>query len=145
MTDLRPAPQTAGNSPVGFAAVASQHGLAVLKLLRCESGVTIVEFALMLPILLVALLMGGEMANYASARLQLNQIAISIADNASRIGQTDNSGVSPTVTEQDIDSVMFGAMKQGGSLHLKANGRVILSSLEKDPTTGRQYLHWQRC
>ena len=28
---------------------------------------------------------------------------------------------------------------------LDENGRVILSSLERDEDTGRQYIHWQRC
>jgi hypothetical protein len=36
-------------------------------------------------------------------------------------------------------------MRQGESINLGENGRVILSSVEFDAATGRQYIHWQRC
>ena len=91
------------------------------------------------------MLMGTELAYYASVRLQVNQIAVSLADNASRLGQTDNAAVAPSLTEGQVDAVMFGAMEQGTSIDLQQNGRVILSSLERDPGTGRQWFHWQRC
>jgi Flp pilus assembly protein TadG len=138
MTCLLPAARPACVSPLA-------HGTWLGRLRQCDAGVTLVEFALILPILIFVLLMGTELAYYAAVRMQVNQIAISIADNASRIGQTDNSSVAPTVTEQNIDSVMFGAMKQGASISLKTRGRVILSSLERDATTSKQYFHWQRC
>lgn len=110
-----------------------------------QSGISVVEFALCLPVLLGLGMSGIEIAYLASVNMQVSQLALSVADNASRLGQTDNSAVTPVVAETDIDAVMFGAMQQGGSLNLQDHGRVILSSLEKDTASGKQYIHWQRC
>jgi Flp pilus assembly protein TadG len=118
---------------------------AIARLAGNVSGLAALEFAMSLPVFLILGLFGTEVANMTSANLAVSQLALSVADNASRLGQTDNSGVTPTVTESDVDSVMYGALKQGASLGLSANGRVILTSLEKDATTGKQYIHWQRC
>lgn len=115
------------------------------RLLPDCSGNAVMEFALVLPILLTMGMYGTEIAYMSTVNMEVSQIATSLADNASRLGQTDNSSVTPTVSEQDIDSIMSGTMMQGSSIHLRENGRVILSSLEKDRTSGRQYIHWQRC
>ena len=115
-------------------------------MIRCDpSAAASVEFALILPLLLVLGLYGSEVANMTVANLQVSQMALSVADNASRLGQTDNSGVTPTITESDVDGVLYGALQQGASLGFQASGRVILTSLEKDTATGKQYIHWQRC
>ena len=49
------------------------------------------------------------------------------------------------MTEADVDSVMVGADKMGERFKFKDSGRVILSSLELDTTSGKQFIHWQRC
>jgi Flp pilus assembly protein TadG len=114
--------------------------------LRCaDGGAAAVEFAVSLPMMLILGLVGAEVANMTSANLAVSQIALSVADNASRLGQTDNSGVTPTVTEADVDAVLYGALQQGAPLGIATRGRIILSSLERDPVTGKQYIHWQRC
>ncbi|MFD2402870.1 TadE/TadG family type IV pilus assembly protein [Novosphingobium soli] len=109
-----------------------------------RQGVSFLEFALILPILLTLGFYGTELAYMATVNMQLGQIATSIADNASRLGQTDNSSVTPTVTEKQIDSMLAGALIEGQGFDFEENGRVILSSLERS-STGRQYIHWQRC
>ena len=114
-------------------------------LLRNNSGTSALEFALVLPVLLTLGLYGSEVANMTSANQAVSQLALSVADNASRLGQTDNSGVTPTITEADVDAVMFGALKQGASLDIATRGKIILTSLEKDTATGKQYIRWQRC
>lgn len=108
-------------------------------------GVSITELALALPILLTLGLYGTELAYMAMVKMRVAQIATSVADNASRLGQTDNSSVTPTVTESEIDSVMSGALTQGSTFNFGANGRIILSSLEINPATNGQWIHWQRC
>jgi hypothetical protein len=108
-------------------------------------GAALIEFALILPVLIILGFYGTEVAYMSMANMQVGQIASSVADNASRLGQTDNSAVAPTVTQTDVNSVMTGAMIQGEGIKFEANGRVILSSLERDSKTGRQYIHWQRC
>ncbi|MFD1959708.1 TadE/TadG family type IV pilus assembly protein [Novosphingobium panipatense] len=115
------------------------------RLKRDQRGVSFMEFALILPILVTLGFYGTELAWMATVNMQVGQIASTVADNASRLGQTDNSAVSPTVTETMVDSVMTGALVQGSSFKFEDNGRIILSSLERDSATGRQYIHWQRC
>lgn len=119
---------------------------SMLHGLRSDTrGVSTLEFALILPLFIGLGLTGIEMAYMSTVNMQVSQTAISLADNASRLGQTDNSSVTPTVTEADVDSILSGAIRQGETYDLATNGRIILSSLEYDDTTGLQYIHWQRC
>lgn len=109
-----------------------------------RSGVAAVEFALSLPLLLTAGLYGVETANLAVTHMRVSQIAMQIADDASRIG--DQSALqNKKIYESDIDDLLFGGALQGGGLYLLADGRVIISSLEVVPSTTNQYIHWQRC
>jgi Flp pilus assembly protein TadG len=108
-------------------------------------AVSFMEFALILPILITLGFYGAELAYMATVNMQIGQIASSVADNASRLGQTDNSAVTPTVSETQVDSVMTGALVEGGGINFESSGRIILSSLEVDSATSRQYIHWQRC
>lgn len=110
-----------------------------------QRAFSLIEFGLVLPVLMVLGFYGAEIAYMASANMEVSQIALSTADNASRLEQVDNSAVTPTVTEADVNSVLQGAIEQGKRLNLQQNGRIILTSLERDPSTGKQYIHWQRC
>ncbi|PLK25838.1 TadE/TadG family type IV pilus assembly protein [Novosphingobium sp. TH158] len=114
------------------------------KLGLSERGVAAVEFALIMPILLLALLYGAEMAWYMMVNLRVSQVALQVADNASRIG--DSSTMSNRkIYEADINDVMLGAHLNGGSmLNLLSNGRIIVSSLQVN-TSGQQFIKWQRC
>lgn len=109
------------------------------------SGVALTEFAVVAPIFISLGLVGFEVSSMAVTKMKVNQIALSVADNASRLGQTDNSAVPPTITEDEVNAILRGADQQGGSINLKKNGRVILSSLEHRPEGDRQFIHWQRC
>lgn len=109
-----------------------------------RSGTSILEFAIVLPVLATLGMYGTELAYMATVNMQVSQLAMSVADNASRLGQTDNSAVTPSVTNADIDSVMAGAMEEGAAIDIAENGRIILSSLEQT-STGRQFIGWQRC
>lgn len=115
------------------------------ELLRCTSGVALIEFAYTMPLILGLGLGAVEIANMATTRLRVSQIALSLADNAARLGQTDNSGVTPTVTEADLDAVIDGAILQGEAIDLEGRGRIVISSLEWNSFRERQYIHWQRC
>ena len=110
-----------------------------------SAGVAIMEFALVLPVLITLGFYGTEVAYMATINMQISQMATSAADNASRLGQTDNSAVAPTVTAAQVDSVMTGALLQGSSFSFSTRGRIIISSLERDVSTNREYIHWQRC
>ena len=119
---------------------------AVRRLLTARSGVAATEFAIALPFLLGAGLMGLEVANRAVAQMQVSQLASHIADNASRIGDTSTLQ-DRKIYEDDINDLFRGAQIQAGNrIDLYERGRVIISSLEVVPDTDdRQYIHWQRC
>jgi hypothetical protein len=117
------------------------------RLLRNTSGVSAVEFALGAPFLLTAGLWGSETANYALVNMKVGQLAVHIADNASRIGDTSTLQ-NRKIYESDINDVIYGAQIQGGpTIGLYDNGRVIISSLQVRDAGGgeEQYIHWQRC
>ena len=109
------------------------------------SGAALVEIAVVMPLFMTLGMYGTEIAYMSSVNMQVSELSLALADNAARLGQTDNSGVTPTINETDIDSIMKGATTQGRDINFSANGRLILSSLEFDDNTDRQYIHWQRC
>lgn len=116
------------------------------KLLRDSAALATTEFALCFPILLSVGLTGMELANRAIIQMQINQLAVHIADNASRIG--DQSMLQDRrIFERDIQELFYGAeVQSGNNIELYTRGRVILSSLEVVPDTVEdQYIHWQRC
>lgn len=122
-----------------------QASTCLKRLVRDNSGFSLTEFAFILPIMLTLGLFGTEVARLSTTKMKVSQIALSLGDNASRLGQTDNSGITPTISEDDVDAVLAGAMKQGESIDLADKGRIVLSSLEHDDFSNRQYIHWQRC
>ena len=105
-----------------------------------------VEFALAAPLLLTTGLWGVESANQAVVQMRVSQIAILVADNASRVGEESLLG-EVKLYESDINDTFLGAgIQMGSNMDLYEHGRVILSSLEVVPDTdGQQYIHWQRC
>lgn len=114
------------------------------RLLRDRSGVAMTEFALGAPFLLMAGLWGTETANFALVNMKVGQVAVHVADNASRVGDTSTLQ-NRKIYESDILDVFIGAQIQGGrGLQLYNNGRVIISSLQVNPD-GEQYIEWQRC
>src|SRR5690606_34756690 len=116
-------------------------------LLRHASGIAAVEFALTAPIILTMFLGGAELTNFAITRMRVSQIALHVADNASRIGN-DQLNAAPQISERQINDLFLGANLQAGTLDLKTRGRVILSSFEAVASpnpTGKFHIRWQRC
>lgn len=117
------------------------------RLPRHASGVAAVEFALTAPILLTLFLTGAELTNFAITRMRVSQIALHVADNASRIG-THSLLTAPQISEAQINDLFLGANLQAGALDLKGRGRVILSSFEPvaNPNPTKKFIiRWQRC
>ena len=83
------------------------------------------------------------MSNYALVQLKLSQIALTLADNASRVGVQSSLSLQQ-LREVDVNDVFQGARLQGGGLAVTTNGRITLSSLEVNDDNG-QWIHWQRC
>lgn len=110
---------------------------------RARSAAVLVEFAFALPILLLLGLGGLEMVHLTITHTRISQIALTAADNASRIAS--GSGLSlPRVREVDVNEVFTGVEVQAGGLDFVRHGRIILSSLEQNSQNG-QWIHWQRC
>lgn len=115
------------------------------RLGRAQKGVAAVEFALVAPVILGMFLAGAELTSYAITRMRISQIALHVADNASRIG-TPQLNNAPQISEAQINDLFIGADMQAGTLELAERGRVILSSVEPDAIQPDRYrMGWQRC
>lgn len=124
------------------------------------SGTAMTEFALALPLLLTVGLYGAETANLALVNMKVSQLAIHIADNGSRIGDTSTI-TNQAIFERDVNDLLAGSNLQGGgALNFYEHGRAILSSVEVFDATmscahggcpnghhpdGTIFIHWQRC
>ncbi|MEM7700522.1 MAG: TadE/TadG family type IV pilus assembly protein [Pseudomonadota bacterium] len=118
--------------------------LRSLAHLRKEnSGVAFIEFAFAAPIFLSLGLMGTETAYYVITHMQVSQVAMQVADNASRVGEADVLE-EKRVFEDDITEVFVGAEKLGAGIGVFEQGRIILSSLQQN-SEGGQWIAWQRC
>ena len=121
----------------------SRRPLALARRLRAdEGGLAFVEFALSLPVVLTLGLAGLETANFAMAHLRVANIAMLTADNASRVRDS--------IDEANIVEIFTGAKLTGDGIDFRQNGRIILSSMERNTagsggaSTG-QWFRWQRC
>lgn len=115
--------------------------ISILKKLKNDSsGLALVEFAFTAPLLLTVGLGGMETANLAVSHMQISQIGMLVADNASR--------VRTSIDEADIREIFTGASLTGNSINFSENTRVILSNLEHNGLSGSdegQWIRWQRC
>jgi Flp pilus assembly protein TadG len=124
-------------------------GRQLAALVRDIQGVAMLEFALAMPLVIAVSCYGLEVANLALLNLRISQIALALADNASRVG-TYSSLSTQQLREIDVDDIFAASRYQGSGINLTTNGRVILSSLENiqqsyDKTAPVQRIHWQRC
>lgn len=111
---------------------------------KAQSGLALIEFAFSLPIFMLLAMFGAEIAFLATANMRTSQVALMLADNASRLGQTDTNTLSPTITDSDINTVLRGASLQTKTLGMMQKGRIVVSSLERN-ASGGQTIRWQRC
>jgi Flp pilus assembly protein TadG len=113
------------------------------RLRRETSAVSAVELGLAMPFLMGLALAGIEVVSLAITHVKLNQLAITVADNASRAKQTQVNGA-PLFREYDVNQVFRAAALQAEDLDIPNRGRVILSSLQRN-SSGGQWIAWQRC
>lgn len=122
---------------------ARRSAVRFLRFIRDSRATVMIEMAVCIPFLVLVGFGGIEMANLTLVNSRISQIALSAADNASRIAVGSNLSL-PRVRELDINEVFTGVEEQARGLKFKANGRIILSSLERNKDGG-QWIHWQRC
>lgn len=117
-----------------------------LRRLRTDQGgMAMVEFALCLPFVVTVAMTGAELTNFTTVKMRMSQLALQVADNASRIG-TGTVSTTTTISEAQINDMLTGAGYQSGKLNVYPNGRIIISSLETDPANSGKYrIRWQRC
>lgn len=114
------------------------------RLAACTSGVAFIEFAYGLPAVMGLSMYGIEVGNLAQTHLRVSQIALNLADNASRAGLDNTNTNLQELREIDLSDVMEAVRIQGRRIRLLENGRVTLSSLEQN-AQGGQWIKWQRC
>lgn len=118
---------------------------AIRCLWRDRSAFAATEFALVLPLLVTLGLGAIELANMAISYMRISQIAITVADNASRAKQASTIGA-PEMREYDVDEAFNQADVEYPAMRIFDRGRIILSSLETNPAPDNgQWIHWQRC
>lgn len=106
-------------------------------LLRSRRGVAVIEFALALPLFLLLVLGGLELANYCLMQQRVSHMASTVAMNAARgAGQID---------EADVRQIMIGSELAAAGTPIMTNGRVILSSVRLNAAKNGQWIDWQRC
>ncbi|EAQ30235.1 hypothetical protein NAP1_05645 [Erythrobacter sp. NAP1] len=119
------------------------------SLWKDNSAVAMVEFAFTAPLVLGLGMMGTETAYFTITHMQVSQIAMQVADNASRVGENDVL-VARKVFEDDINGTLVGAEKLGARYSIYENGRIIISSLQDNElndgnSPNGQTIRWQRC
>jgi len=123
--------------------LATASGLFARRLRGDTSGLALIEFAFSAPLVLGMGLMGTETSYLVLTHLQVSQIAMQVADNASRVGEQDVL-TARKVYERDIAETLIGAEKLGKGIGVFDQGRVIISSLQRNSKDG-QWIAWQRC
>ena len=117
--------------------------IAARHLARSTRGAVMLEMAFAIPFLVLVGFGGLEIANLTLAHTRVSQLGLNTADNAARIAAGSNL-TQPQVREVDINEVFAGAERQAAGLDLENNGRIILSSLQRNDDGG-QTIKWQRC
>ena len=117
--------------------------IAARHLARSTRGAVMLEMAFASPFLVLVGFGGLEIANLTLAHTRVSQLGLNTADNAARIAAGSNL-TQPQVREVDINEVFAGAERQAAGLDLENNGRIILSSLQRNDDGG-QTIKWQRC
>lgn len=111
--------------------------LLARRIARDDGGTAVVEFAMGMPLLLVAIMGGLEVANMALTHQQVNGIAKMIADTSAR-GRA-------TMDEAVVQEIFLGAKDSNARLDFGNRGRIILSSVANNAANNGQWIIWQRC
>jgi Flp pilus assembly protein TadG len=98
------------------------------------AGVAAIEFAIILPVLMLLVYGGYEGWRMVLAGQRIDHVAYSVSDLSSRL-------VANT-TEGDLTNMLSGGLFIAKPFDIQTDGRVVLSAINTD--AGRQIL-WQRC
>lgn len=99
-----------------------------------ERGVAALEFALMLPILLVMLLGGMDITRYMLYQQKVDRIAFSVTDLVTQ---------SQSVTTAKMNDIALAAKQIMQPFPFGVEGVIIVSSIYKDPNQAFPTIRWQ--
>lgn len=108
--------------------------MSLSKFIRNNHGVAAVEFALLMPILLLLFLSGFELTRYVLLNQKLSKTAASMSDLISRL---------PSVTEFEVQNSFNAVQHLMSPYHEPEGTKVIITSVINDAGTVR--VNWQRC
>lgn len=116
------------------------HRIECLRRMRRDtSGVSVVEFALMLPLLILIGAGGLELVNYVLANQKIERLASITADNVAR------NTLAPS--ERSIVDTFTGVNEIAQPFDFRANGRLIMTGVigvaSGNTVVGK--VVWQRC
>tara|TARA_R110000868_G_scaffold155062_3_gene381474 strand:+ start:2968 stop:3642 length:675 start_codon:yes stop_codon:yes gene_type:complete len=114
------------------------------RLFTDHAGMAVIEFAISLPFVVLVTMGGAELTNYTTTKMRMSQIALMVADNASRVG-TGTVLSNKTISEKQINDLLTGAGLQADKLKLFTKGRVIIRSLQPGATATQYVVQWERC
>jgi Flp pilus assembly protein TadG len=99
-----------------------------------RQGMAMVEFGLMLPVLMVLFYGMVEVTRYILITQKVEKLAHSVADMTSQ---------SQTTTLSALNQVMAAASDIMNPYSLSSNGRIIISSLYREPNTVNAKVNWR--
>ncbi|MGE0747676.1 MAG: TadE/TadG family type IV pilus assembly protein [Rhodospirillales bacterium] len=105
------------------------------RLRRDDAGAIFVEMAFILPVLILMLTGGAEVARYVLLNQRLDRVASTMAD---LVSQSDD-----TLTAAQVDDLFDAVEEVAKPFTLAATGRVILSSVTGQ-SGGTSLVNWQR-
>lgn len=111
--------------------------LFVARLARSESGISITEFSLMLPVFITSLLLGMDTLWFVHAHQEASRLATSTADLAARYRAS--------LDEKDVKSLFLGARLSTDGVDFLGKGRLVLSSVTRNSANNGHWVRWQRC
>lgn len=108
--------------------------LTLLKRLWGDrAGVSLVEFALVMPVCALLILGGTEVARYVLLNQKLDRVATSVSD---LVAQEDS------ISAADLTNIFDAAPNLTWPFSIQTNGRIIVSSIEQ--VSGQTRVVWQR-
>jgi hypothetical protein len=108
------------------------------------SGVSILEFALALPLFVGMMAAGLEMANLMLANMKVQRLATMTADMIAQRGASDNQ-----ISETQIYDILSALDVAAKPLEMRDRGRVIVTAIlgeddDSDGTVDTNRIKWQR-
>jgi hypothetical protein len=124
-----------GSAPQPAGRLRPRRGAALWRALaRGAAGNVAVEFALIVPVLLLMMLGSAEMARFVILHQKLDRVATSISDLVSR---------AETINESQITDIFTAAAEVAEPFDLAGLGVVIVSSVN-NPDGDAAVIAWQR-